>query len=699
MASVYLGYRADVDRTVAIKVLPPHPGMNEDAKHRFQLEARTIANLQHPHILPLYDYGATDDGVLYLVMPYVRGGSLDRIVRDGAMPLNNVARVVREISSALDYAHRQGIIHRDIKPANILIDGEGNALLADFGIVKLTGGDSRLTGTSVVGTPAYMSPEQAQGFDLSTRADLYSFGVVVFELLTGKLPYASDSVMNLMLKHITEPVPDATDLAPTLPRSLNIVMQRILAKDAQERYETATAFNDAFQQAITQRLPDAADAGTVVVDTAPPSRSTPAKPIQVQLSKNSAPITVPIDPSDPNRPGTIVIQPPAQHNNPLVFFALGIVTLIAVAALVIVLIGQDRTPAPDATQIVATQDSGISPEPTRVALQTAPVFGRASFSSSSDQTMGDSINLRVNDFTPAPSSRIYIASLLNTITGDRVTLGQLAVDAVGSGALSYIDPDARNLSTLYNAIEVSLEQSASEPTFEDVRYSSMLPDAMMNVMTEIFVASPNGFRGLSLYESASLDARFATQHAGLAANARNLGARRTHNEHTLNILLGGLTDYDGNGRGLNPGTRLGLLPILERIDDAIGTVADSPDAPFSVQVEAELVRVCLENVRVWSGMVIDYEQSMLLSDSFEATESDAQASITYADMLITGTDENLNEIIEPFEGECGLEQVKTFGLVVASFDLFEGALEVPEATASDTLDGTAAPETTETTDE
>ncbi|MBC8098240.1 MAG: serine/threonine protein kinase, partial [Armatimonadetes bacterium] len=162
MATVYLGYQTNIDRQVAIKVLPPHPGLDTEFTQRFELEARTVAKLQHPHILQLFDYGSQDD-ILYFIAPYIEGGSLERLMQPGPMEPALVEKLLREVAGALDYAHRQDIIHRDIKPGNILIDAEGHALLADFGIAKITSSGSNLTGTAVVGTPAYMAPEQAQG--------------------------------------------------------------------------------------------------------------------------------------------------------------------------------------------------------------------------------------------------------------------------------------------------------------------------------------------------------------------------------------------------------------------------------------------------------------------------------------------------------------------------------------------------------
>src|SRR5262245_496951 len=161
IAVVYKGYHREIDRYLAIKVLRPHYRLDPAFVERFKLEARVIARLQHPHIVPLYDYGSQDD-VWFLATAYIQGGSLADLIAPGPMPLPHIEKILRQIASALDYAHRNGVIHRDIKPSNILIDSEGHALLADFGIVKIAGTGTTLTGTgSVLGTPAYISPEQA----------------------------------------------------------------------------------------------------------------------------------------------------------------------------------------------------------------------------------------------------------------------------------------------------------------------------------------------------------------------------------------------------------------------------------------------------------------------------------------------------------------------------------------------------------
>ncbi|NJR12752.1 serine/threonine protein kinase, partial [bacterium] len=245
MGAVYRAVQPSLGRAVAIKILPPHPTLDESVVQRFEREARTIGTLQHPHILPLYDYGRQDN-ILYLVMAYADGGSLAELMSDGPLPLTLADRLVRETASALDYAHRRGIVHRDIKPANILLDSEGHALLADFGIVKIAADSSTLTGTAIIGTPAYMSPEQGQGDPTDNRSDIYSLGVMAFEMLTGRQPFTGETPMKVLLKHINEPIPSILDLNDQLPVTLQRVMRRVLAKDPGQRYGTAGEFAMAF---------------------------------------------------------------------------------------------------------------------------------------------------------------------------------------------------------------------------------------------------------------------------------------------------------------------------------------------------------------------------------------------------------------------------------------------------------------------
>jgi serine/threonine protein kinase len=247
MATVYRARQQSMNRTVAIKVLPRHllhdPGFYE----RFEREVDVIAHLEHPHILPIYDYGQ-DEGLPYIVMRYLAGGSLEQLIRRGQSQVDELEKPLRQVALALDHAHQQGIIHRDLKPGNIMLDEYGNAYLSDFGIARVLG--SELTGSMIIGTPSYMSPEQANGLPLDGRSDVYSLGVVLFELITGQLPYQAETPMAVLLKHINEPMPPVHDFRQDVAPEIDVVIQRSTAKDPDERYSSAIELAQAFAAAL-----------------------------------------------------------------------------------------------------------------------------------------------------------------------------------------------------------------------------------------------------------------------------------------------------------------------------------------------------------------------------------------------------------------------------------------------------------------
>ncbi|MEP6730007.1 MAG: serine/threonine-protein kinase, partial [bacterium] len=238
-AVVYLAYDQKHDRLVALKHLQSNLLLTPT---RFLGEIRTIARMQHPHILPLHDSGVWDDAPFF-VMPYVRGETLEeRITREGPLPLPIALRIAEEVADALEYAHRNGVVHRDIKPANILL-ADGHAYVADFGIAHVISlaAEPRVSGPGVaVGTPAYMSPEQATGQgEVDGRSDIYSLGCVLFEMLGGRPPFEGNTPREVMGRRVTEPPPSVRTLSPTVPDALERVIARSLEKDPADRYATA----------------------------------------------------------------------------------------------------------------------------------------------------------------------------------------------------------------------------------------------------------------------------------------------------------------------------------------------------------------------------------------------------------------------------------------------------------------------------
>ncbi|MCI0394243.1 MAG: protein kinase [Chloroflexi bacterium] len=245
MSTVYRAHDPRFGRDVAVKLLPAAFLHRPTFRARFEREARTIAALEHAAIVPVYDFGEHEDQP-YLVMRLMAGGTLADRLRHGPLSLQGATAILERIGPALDKAHARGIVHRDLKPANILFDQDGNAFLSDFGIVKVTEAPTALTGSHIVGTPAYMSPEQAQGeASLDGRSDVYALGAILFEMLTGEPPYQADTPMGLVVKQITEPTPRLWDTRPDLPPGCDSVIQTAMAKNREQRYATAGAMSAA----------------------------------------------------------------------------------------------------------------------------------------------------------------------------------------------------------------------------------------------------------------------------------------------------------------------------------------------------------------------------------------------------------------------------------------------------------------------
>src|SRR5574341_931668 len=193
MAAVYRAFQPSMERFVALKILPRTLASDPQFIVRFRQEAKVLAQLQHPHILPVFDFGEAD-GYTYLVMPYIKSGTLTDELKGQPLPLDRIRTVVTQVGRALDYAHAHGLIHRDIKPSNVLIDESGNCLLSDFGLAKILEGSEKLTTTgAILGTPAYMSPEQGLGRQLDQRSDVYALGIILYEMAVGRTPFTADT--------------------------------------------------------------------------------------------------------------------------------------------------------------------------------------------------------------------------------------------------------------------------------------------------------------------------------------------------------------------------------------------------------------------------------------------------------------------------------------------------------------------------
>ncbi len=241
MAVVFLAEDLSLERQVAIKVLPPELSHDPKLVPRFQQEAKTAAKLDHPNIIPIYRV-ESEAGLDYFVMKYVTGRSLEQILEEGPLPIDLARRVLREAALALAHAHQRRIVHRDVKPANIMLESDGRVILTDFGISKALQSASQLTGTgTIIGTPHYMSPEQAKGLEVDGRADQYSLAIVGHQILTGKQPF-DGSAHSILYKHVFEPPPPMFAERSDVPRDLSLALARALAKDPGERFASMEEF-------------------------------------------------------------------------------------------------------------------------------------------------------------------------------------------------------------------------------------------------------------------------------------------------------------------------------------------------------------------------------------------------------------------------------------------------------------------------
>jgi serine/threonine protein kinase len=250
MATVFKAYHASLDRYVAIKALHPAFHQDESFAARFQREARVVARLEHRHIVPIYDY-AEHEGRPYLVMKFIEGDTLKARLDQGPLSADEINKMVDAIGSALGYAHQQGILHRDIKPSNVLLAKDGQIYLADFGLARIAqSGESTLSSDMVMGTPQYISPEQAMGrSDLDRRTDLYSFGVMLYEMVVGRVPFNADTPFAIIHDHIYSPLPLPHTVNPNVPEQVERVLLKALAKERDDRFEDANKLVAAFKEA------------------------------------------------------------------------------------------------------------------------------------------------------------------------------------------------------------------------------------------------------------------------------------------------------------------------------------------------------------------------------------------------------------------------------------------------------------------
>jgi serine/threonine protein kinase len=467
MAEVYKAYQESLDRYVAVKVMHSFLAEEQNFLTRFKREARAMAALNHNNIVVVHDFDV-QDGLYYIAMEFVSGGTLkDRLahLNDAGerLPLDQVVRLVLEVAAALTYAHERDMVHRDIKPGNIMLDSEGHAVLTDFGIAKIMSGPTVTATGAMIGTPAYMSPEQGLGRPGDERSDLYALGVLFYHMATGRLPYEADTPLAVVLKHVNEPVPEPDDLDGEMPKPIWDVIIKAMAKDPDDRFQTARELSAKLRTAATQSGMDLASLRPAAImpevsrvkspPPVPPTQIHQVEPTMVAADasiggRESSPLTAasatasaqvsqaaqtrvaPFETVD-HTEVAMPVQPAPLPAREIAATAdkrrLPVALLIAIIAVIVVVGGGfaaftvlsgDDTPEPEPTQVAAVDTETPSPSDTPEPEDTLEPSPTADFQLTADAAVAIALTAAAGPpptETPTPTPDLTATALANCV--------------------------------------------------------------------------------------------------------------------------------------------------------------------------------------------------------------------------------------------------------------------------------------------
>ena len=465
MAEVYLGMHTTLQREVVVKILRGHYEDEPSLLERFQREARVVAKLRHPNIVQVFDFDTIDDQP-YIVMEYIAGPSLSQYLKAlhgkiGRLGLPLVGRLLTGVASALQYAHESGVIHRDVKPGNILLTSRSRQIvpsaalpadfepiLTDFGLVRILSTSEQTTVGRIAGTPAYMSPEQARGDQTDGRTDIYSLGIVLYQLLAGHVPFDGESTMSILLKHVNEPPAPILGLSAPLQN----VLDQALAKNVADRFQTPNEFADAFNAVMEERS-EAKTIEKAVAISIPPARKT---------------------------------GQPSKLRNRWILPALAGVAIISIGAFSLLngfaAFGNNTpTVSITATPTIATP----------VGLVSSPLGPTGLLRFQDGTAIMDKATLTALAMPAPPAGSRYEVWLVSSSGGERRSLGILVMDENGRGVLTFDDRQEQNLLATYDRVEVRIKPKAGSDTngFQQIAYAYTLPESGLKFIRDLLVSS------------------------------------------------------------------------------------------------------------------------------------------------------------------------------------------------------------------
>jgi serine/threonine protein kinase len=626
MAQVYKAYQPTIERFVAVKVMHSHLADSADFVERFKREARGLGQLRHPHIVSVIDFDIEDEHY-YMVMDYIAGPTLsDVLQQQGAFSLEISLRVAGQLCDALAYAHRQGTIHRDLKPANVMFvdDSLQQAVLTDFGIARLLDEKSLTASGALSGTPAYISPEAVKGGRVDGRADLYSLGIILYEMITGEVPYSGDSSWSIMLQHVNEPPPRLDDVRPDAPPLVTNLIERAMAKEAEERFQSATEFRHAIREAEYALQPDTAtDFAFKDLPTARPFKPS----TNVEATVLESPSTPP-----PAKLATGAGEQPAMaapSKRPFWWLLAG-----AMLALLLVCLGLMW----GAGRLVASL-STMPPaegEPAGVGH-----FGLVRFHNSEE---GHGLSLRLDRVAQPPPGYHY-AWWIQSDEQHVFYLGPLASE--NGRVQAIVDLDDNLLLNFASAL-ITLEpddQPVTSPSSQ-IAFRGELDAVYVAQMNQLFVAS-NEATGKAYLPAAGEQLGLAIQHYRFLQQSLadgNLPEAQRHAEHVINILDGEdgefFGDLDRDGLLENPGDGIGVRRYVSEAVARIETAAASLTPTPARRAQAEVAIATAERVRALSNALTQEALRVVASDTVtEAQRPADQMGIHVAELL---TDESLS---------------------------------------------------------